>query len=160
MLWASSCERQGLRIHGREHFGQMRQQPWALQHPVVVGGEGLVVEQRGLAQQLAQGVPLPFAGGGDEHLLAAGELEHVIDRPGADAVRHRRGGLAGHGVLLHVLGGEQHAVFVQRALHLRPTPVTWRSLSAASTPMAPNMPPMMSFTELPARNGRPTGPVM
>ncbi|MNI89605.1 hypothetical protein D3C73_1470250 [compost metagenome] len=42
----------------------------------------------------------------------------------------------------------------------RPTPVLLRSLSAASTPMAPNMPPMMSFTELPARSGRPTGPVM
>ena len=41
-----------------------------------------------------------------------------------------------------------------------PRPVRSRSRSAASTPIAPNMPPMMSFTELPARSGRPTGPVM
>jgi hypothetical protein len=28
------------------------------------------------------------------------------------------------------------------------------------TAMAPNMPPIMSFTGAPARRGRPTGPVM
>jgi hypothetical protein len=32
--------------------------------------------------------------------------------------------------------------------------------SAASTPIAPNMPPMMSLTLVPARSGRPSGPVM
>ena len=41
-----------------------------------------------------------------------------------------------------------------------PLPVRSRSRSAASTPIAPNMPPMMSLTEVPARSGRPTGPVM
>ena len=41
-----------------------------------------------------------------------------------------------------------------------PRPVRSRSRRAASTPMAPNMPPMMSLTLVPARSGRPTGPVM
>ena len=41
-----------------------------------------------------------------------------------------------------------------------PRPVRSRSRSAASTPIAPNMPPMMSLTEVPARSGRPFGPVM
>ena len=39
-------------------------------------------------------------------------------------------------------------------------PVRSRSRSAARTPIAPNMPPMMSLTEVPARSGRPGGPVM
>lgn len=41
-----------------------------------------------------------------------------------------------------------------------PRPVRARSCSAASTPMAANMPPMMSLTEVPARSGRPLAPVM
>jgi len=41
-----------------------------------------------------------------------------------------------------------------------PRPVLARCASAASTPMAPNMPPMMSLTLVPARSGRPAGPVM
>ena len=39
-----------------------------------------------------------------------------------------------------------------------PRPVRSRSRSAASTPIAPNMPPMMSLTDVPARSGRPLGP--
>jgi len=100
-----------------ENLGQVRQQPRPLQHPVIVGRQSRVVEQGGLAQQLAQGLPLAFTRGSDEHLLAAREGEHVVDRPGTDPVGHRRRGLAGYHVLLHVLGREQHAVFVQCTLH-------------------------------------------
>ena len=42
----------------------------------------------------------------------------------------------------------------------RPRPVRRRSSSAASAPIAPNIPPMMSLTDDPARSGRPSGPVM
>ena len=41
-----------------------------------------------------------------------------------------------------------------------PLPVRSRSASAASAPITPNMPPMMSLTDEPARSGRPGGPVM
>ena len=41
-----------------------------------------------------------------------------------------------------------------------PRPVRSRSRSAARIAMAPNMPPIMSFTGAPAREGLPTGPVM
>ena len=41
-----------------------------------------------------------------------------------------------------------------------PLPVFCRAPRAASTPIAPNIPPMMSLTLLPARSGRPIGPVM
>jgi hypothetical protein len=41
-----------------------------------------------------------------------------------------------------------------------PLPLFSRAASAASTPIAPNIPPMMSLTLLPARSGRPSGPVM
>jgi hypothetical protein len=42
-----------------------------------------------------------------------------------------------------------------------PRPVCGRAAAApASAPMAPNMPPMMSLTLVPARSGRPSGPVM
>jgi hypothetical protein len=39
-------------------------------------------------------------------------------------------------------------------------PLRSRCFSASTVPKAPNMPPMMSTTEVPARNGRPLGPVM
>ena len=41
-----------------------------------------------------------------------------------------------------------------------PLPVCSRCFSASTVPKAPNMPPTMSTTEVPARNGRPEGPVM
>ena len=41
-----------------------------------------------------------------------------------------------------------------------PRPVMPRCISAAMAPMAPNMPPMMSLTLLPARSGSPGRPVM
>ena len=41
-----------------------------------------------------------------------------------------------------------------------PRPVFSRRASAAIAPMAPNMPPMMSLTLLPARSGSPGRPVM
>jgi hypothetical protein len=41
-----------------------------------------------------------------------------------------------------------------------PLPVRSRVLSASTVPKAPNMPPTMSITDVPARNGRPDGPVM
>ncbi|CKT00555.1 Uncharacterised protein [Mycobacterium tuberculosis] len=41
-----------------------------------------------------------------------------------------------------------------------PLPVSPRCISAAMAPMAPNMPPMMSFTLVPARSGSPGRPVM
>ena len=42
----------------------------------------------------------------------------------------------------------------------QPWPVLSRWRSAAMAPMAPNMPPMMSFTLVPARSGSPMRPVM
>jgi hypothetical protein len=42
----------------------------------------------------------------------------------------------------------------------QPLPVSSRWRSAAIAPMAPNMPPMMSFTLVPARSGSPERPVM
>jgi hypothetical protein len=54
-----------------------------------------------------------------------------------------------------------HAAFSNRPLWTySPTPVRSRSRSAARIAMAPNIPPIMSFTGAPARNGLPTGPVM
>ena len=41
-----------------------------------------------------------------------------------------------------------------------PFPVAARSLSARRIAMTPNMPPVMSMTDVPARNGWPGGPVM
>ncbi|MNI82386.1 hypothetical protein D3C73_1390920 [compost metagenome] len=41
-----------------------------------------------------------------------------------------------------------------------PTPVCSRWASAAMAPIAPNMPPMMSFTLDPARSGSPARPVI
>ncbi|MOA23034.1 hypothetical protein D3C78_1436340 [compost metagenome] len=41
-----------------------------------------------------------------------------------------------------------------------PRPVIPRWISAAMAPMAPNMPPMMSLTLVPARTGSPGRPVM
>jgi hypothetical protein len=54
----------------------------------------------------------------------------------------------------------KHVVLEQRALHRLAAPGAFALGSAASTPMAPNMPPMMSLTLVPARSGRPSGPVM
>ena len=52
-------------------------------------------------------------------------------------------------------------LFSNRALCTSwPRPVFSRCASAAITPMAPNMPPMMSLTEAPARSGSPGRPVM
>ena len=42
----------------------------------------------------------------------------------------------------------------------QPSPVSSRWRSAAMAPMAPNMPPMMSLTLVPARSGSPARPVM
>ena len=47
---------------------------------------------------------------------------------------------------IHKLGGDK--------------PLITRSRNAAMIPITPNMPPMMSVTEAPARSGRPSGPVM
>ncbi|SEP07939.1 hypothetical protein SAMN02990966_03857 [Rhodospirillales bacterium URHD0017] len=41
-----------------------------------------------------------------------------------------------------------------------PLPVRWRCCSVSTVPKAPKSPPRMSTTEVPARNGRPVGPVM
>ena len=64
------------------------------------------------------------------------------------------------GELLHVLRGQEHAVLEQAALDALTAAVCSRSRSAASTPMTPHIPPMMSLTEVPARIGWPGGPVM
>ncbi len=52
-----------------------------------------------------------------ENLLAVFDRKHVVDRPGRNAAWHRRRGVAGHGVLHHVLGDEEHIVLEQCALH-------------------------------------------
>ena len=69
------------------------------------------------------------------------------------------GGLAGRGELHHVLRDEEDVVLEQCGSALRsPRPVRSRWRSAAIAPMAPNMPPMMSFTLVPARSGSPERP--
>jgi hypothetical protein len=55
----------------------------------------------------------------------------------------------------------RNTLFSNRALCTSwPRPVMPRWISAPSAPMAPNMPPMMSFTLVPARSGSPERPVM
>jgi hypothetical protein len=71
-----------------------------------------------------------------------------------------RGGLAGDGVLQHVLADQEHVVLEQGALHLLPAAGDAALHQRAMAPMAPNMPPMMSLTLVPARSGSPGRPVM
>ncbi len=73
-----------------------------------------------MAEHVAQRGELLVAHRPDEQLLAAGQREDVIHAPGQGARRHGRRRLAGHGVLLHVLRGQEHAVLEQRALDFLP----------------------------------------
>ena len=58
-------------------------------------------------------------------------------------------------------GATSQTLFSNSALLTNwPRPVRPRSITAAMMAMAANMPPIMSLTGAPARNGRPGGPVI
>ena len=97
----------------------------------------------------------------DEVVQMMGGLSYMTGPPG----RPLRAGIGGTGAPVIrcccMFCAERNTQFSNSALCTSwPRPVRSRSRSAARTPIAPNMPPMMSLTDVPARSGRPGGPVM
>ena len=124
-------KRQGIFFkHGRQ-FGcavgshvrtQQRHHPVAGPHAVVVGLQTFVMFEVGQAEGIAKDRPGGVADHCQKNLFAIADLEHVINAPGRNALRHGRGGLARHGKLHHVLRHQKHIVFKQRALHFLTLP--------------------------------------
>ena len=98
-------------------FAQQRHQPAAGLHAVVVAAKARIVTQLLQAKGVAELAPCSVADHGQKDLLAALDLEHVVDRPGRNACGHGCCRLAGHRVLHHVLGDQKHIVLEQSALH-------------------------------------------
>ncbi len=106
----------------RKTLAQLRQQACALAYPIVVAGVAWVGLEIIKPKHAAKGVPLRVAHGGQKHLLAVFDSEHVINAPGRNAIRHGLGRDACHGVLHHVLADQKHIVLKQRGLHLLAAP--------------------------------------
>ena len=116
------------------------------------------VRRRRAREHVAQRDELPVADRADEQLFAVREREHVVDAPprapaSAAAVR-----ASSRIAACAARTGTRSSRTARSVLPARGRCVRVRA--AASTPIAPNMPPMMSLTDVPARSGRPTGPVM
>ena len=129
-------------------------------HRALVVGGVLRVLQLGLAQRAGEDLPLPLGHHADEDAHAVARLEDVVDAPRALARRHR------HRLLRRSPRAASCAsTRARRSSRTAPLCTYWPragarrgSRSAARIAIAPNMPPIMSFTGAPARSGLPTGP--
>jgi hypothetical protein len=94
-------------------LAQYRHEPGALPHAIVVAAVARVGQQVLESEGAAEHFPLGVADRGQEDLLAVLDGEYVVHRPGGDPVGHGRRGLAGDGVLQHVLPDQEDIVLEQ-----------------------------------------------
>jgi len=83
---------------------------------IAIGVEAAISREIGEPERLAQQLPLLVAHHAHEHLLAIGRVEHLVDGPRRHANRHRRGRLARHRILRHVLADEKHGALEELSL--------------------------------------------
>ena len=98
-----------------EQFAHHRNDPIASGDSIRIPGKARVGGQFPQAKVLAERDPLRVAHDANEQHLVVGRFEDVVDRPGRNALWHRRRRFPGDGLLRHVLANKERGGFVQRA---------------------------------------------